>query len=177
MASACSNEDDAPPATNMGKVDSVRVESFGVKYLFSDSARVTAQMYASQAREVEVDTEVDRVKSVVHYLDDSVHLEFLDAYGRAHSDIFADRGIYDRRVELAELNGNVLLKNNKGEQLETEQLFWDRNKDSVYTFKFVKITTPDKVITGDGGLRSNTSFTQYTIFGTRGEFELGEELN
>ena len=223
--------------------DSVAVESFGVRFLFSDSAKVTAELYASHVMEVqntldfkedgqealfkkniakavdhilstdrgaedftalvmqealrlmpkpkekpaelkEEEEGEDKKKSSINspvtpnkpktlqYMEDSVHIDFLDRFGRPHSFIESKSGIYNQDDEWAVLIEDVVLKNEKGERLETIQLFWDKEIDSVYTHTPVKITTPDKIITGSGGMRSTTSFDSYVIFGTYGEVSL-----
>ena len=108
----------------------------------------------------------------LQYMEDSVHIDFLDRFGRPHSFIESKSGIYNQDDEWAVLIEDVVLKNEKGERLETIQLFWDKEIDSVYTHTPVKITTPDKIITGSGGMRSTTSFDSYVIFGTYGEVSL-----
>ena len=40
--------------------------------------------------------------------------------------------------------------NEKYEKLETELLFWNQEKDHIYTDRFVKITNEDEVIQGIG---------------------------
>lgn len=231
----------------MRTVDSVAVESFGVRFLFSDSAKVTAELYAAHVMEVQnnmnlekedqslfkwhlaraidhmmstdkgnenftamvmeeavrsmpkikpLETDLDekdgdkkekkekkeknKINSAVapgkpqtlQYMEDSIHIDFLDSYGKSHSFIESKSGIYSQDDEWAVLIEDVVLKNEKGERLETDQLFWDKTVDSVYTHTPVKITTPDKIITGSGGMRSTTSFNSYVIFGTYGEVSL-----
>ena len=70
-----------------------------------------------------------------------------------------------------EVDNNVSVLNRKGERLNTEQLFWDENKQKIYTNKFVRIKTAKQIIYGDG-LISNTDFTQYKITNIRGTIEL-----
>ncbi|MEL6674771.1 MAG: LPS export ABC transporter periplasmic protein LptC [Bacteroidota bacterium] len=172
---ACSEEERIPSLASQAP-DDVLVESFGVEYLFSDSSRVNSRMKAYRVieREEEGEAEGDD-KIVIHYLSGGVKVEFLNNRGNVHSFIQADSGKFHREKEKAELWGNVFLKNHKDEELKTQQLFWDKEKDSVYTKKFVQITTADKMITGDGGFVSNTDFTAYTIYGTRGEMEIEDD--
>lgn len=216
-------------------VDSMAVESFGVRLLFSDSARVTAELYATHIMEVQdknvfgeedltlfkkhVAQAVERVMTTdkaeedftarimqeahrtfpwpevskeegedlkkrantpvanikprtLHYMEDSIHIDFLDRYGRAHSFIESESAIYSRDDDWAVLIENVILKNQQGDKLETAQLFWDKDVDSIYTHTPVQITTPDKIITGSKGMRSTSSFDSYIIFGTYGEVSL-----
>jgi LPS export ABC transporter protein LptC len=152
----------------------VDVESFGVTYVFSDSARVSANLYASHVKEQQEGEEGDA--EVIHLLDGGVKIHILNDYGQVTSTILSDQGVYRRQTGSAELYGNVRLSNFKGEKLETEELFWDEKKDSVYTTKFVRIETPDKIITGSKGLKAKSDFSAYTIFGIQGEVETDEEL-
>ena len=55
-----------------------------------------------------------------------------------------------------------MVVNEKDERLETELLYWDREKELVYTDRFVKITTEDEIVMGIG-LESNPRFTKYVI--------------
>jgi LPS export ABC transporter protein LptC len=51
---------------------------------------------------------------------------------------------------LWELRDSVVVINEKNEKLETELLFWNQEKDRIYTDRFVKITSTDEVIQGIG---------------------------
>lgn len=68
---------------------------------------------------------------------------------------------------LMEADNNVILVNKNSEQLNTEQLFYSQNKDSIYTDKFVRIKTANEIIFGDGFV-SNDDFTHYHITNIRG---------
>lgn len=240
IISCNSDKEELKRSIPMKTVDSVAVESFGVLFYFSDSAKVTAELYASHVLEVqsglrlgedekkpfkkhlaqtvdhvmttdrgskkftalvmeeavrsfprpepkkeEEEEEEDKKKmrsspivpkesTTYQYMEDSIHIDFLDRYGRPHSFIESKSGIYNRDENWAILIEDVIIKNEKGERLETEQLFWDKTIDSVFTHTPVKITTPDKIITGSRGMRSNTAFSNYVIFGTYGEVSLNE---
>lgn len=51
---------------------------------------------------------------------------------------------------LWELDNSVVIINESGDKLETEQLFWNRDKNLVYTDRFVKITNEDQTVMGTG---------------------------
>lgn len=188
---ACGTEDSQPEAEDFLDTEKYEgVESFGVEYYFSDSARVSAQMFATRVIEreqpveekkeekvvspVKEDKEKEVKTEMVHFLSQGVKLYFLNFRGIAHSTISSDSGVFRREKGIAQLIGEVEMTNHKNETMKTEELYWDKEKDSVYTDKFVRIETPDKVITGSRGLRANTDFTSYTIFGIRGEIETEE---
>ena len=67
-----------------------------------------------------------------------------------------------RKKNLMEAKNTVKIKNENGDILETEHLVWNEKTEMVYTEEFVKITTKDEVIYGEG-LESNQDFTKYTI--------------
>jgi LPS export ABC transporter protein LptC len=77
---------------------------------------------------------------------------------------------YDRERKTVVRN-DVVLVNNKGDTLNTEELTWNEVTQRINTDKYVRITTPDEIIMGDG-LESNTEFTQYRIFKIRGTISL-----
>jgi len=151
------------------------VESFGVTFLFSDSARVSVKVKAGHVIEaVEGDEENGPIEEI-QYLDEGVEVYFLDSYGRPNSTILCDSGIFRRNSGLIRLVGNVKLSNSRNERMETEELFWNRTTDSMYTDKRVRIQTPDKVIIGREGLKADTKFEGYTIYGIEGEIESLDE--
>jgi len=79
---------------------------------------------------------------------------------------------YGKRKEytrIMEAKGNVIVRNEvKKQQLNTEQLTWDENRRMIFTSEPVKITTLDKIVFGKG-LRSNESFSDYTILHVYGQ--------
>ncbi len=54
------------------------------------------------------------------------------------------------KENLWELDDSVVIVNESGDKLETEQLFWDRDKNLIFTDRFVKITNEDQTVMGTG---------------------------
>ncbi|MCX6333261.1 MAG: LPS export ABC transporter periplasmic protein LptC [Bacteroidia bacterium] len=54
------------------------------------------------------------------------------------------------KKKLWELRDSVIVVNVSSDRLETEQLFWDQDKDLIYTDRFVKIINEDQTIQGTG---------------------------
>lgn len=81
---------------------------------------------------------------------------------------------YYEKKGLWEANNNVVAKNSKGETLNTEHLFWDQNKKTIYTEDMVKITMADGVQYGQG-FRSDESFNNWEIKKPTSYFDLEEE--
>ncbi len=57
---------------------------------------------------------------------------------------------------------SVVVVNNKGEVLNTDELIWDEEKKIIYSNSFVKISTTDEIIYGNG-MTANENFSDYTI--------------
>lgn len=70
------------------------------------------------------------------------------------------RYLDDKR--LWELRDSVVAINEKNERLETELLYWDQEKELVYTDRFVRITSEDEIVVGIG-MESNPRFTKWWI--------------
>lgn len=70
------------------------------------------------------------------------------------------RFLEDKR--LWELRDSVVAVNEKNEKLETELLYWDQNKELIYTDRAVKITYQDEIVLGIG-MKSNPRFTNWWI--------------
>ncbi|WP_181304842.1 LPS export ABC transporter periplasmic protein LptC [Rufibacter sp. XAAS-G3-1] len=86
--------------------------------------------------------------------------------------ITAKYGRYDKAKDQYFARNDVVVKNIvKKEQLNTEELFWERQKQSIFTDKFVRITSVDEVVTGVG-LTAKQDFSDYTLKQFSGSFVL-----
>jgi LPS export ABC transporter protein LptC len=100
---------------------------------------------------------------------------FYDSLMNVQSTITADYGVSYEKKKIMEARHNVVVENlQKGEKLNTEELFWDRNKQEIYSNKFVRLTTGEQVITGDG-LTSKEPFDEILISNPKGLLEFKEE--
>lgn len=92
---------------------------------------------------------------------------FYDRNGKINSYIKSKYAIRNDRERTMTARKDVVVINNKGDTLRTEELIWDEKTDKIYSDKYVNITTPDQIIMGTG-LESNTSFTLYRVFNIKG---------
>lgn len=100
---------------------------------------------------------------------------FYDSAMTLQTTITADYGISYEKKKLMEARHNVVVENKqKAERLNTEELFWDRNKAMIYSNQFVKLTTGENVVTGDG-LTSKEPFDELNIHHVQGLLELKDE--
>jgi LPS export ABC transporter protein LptC len=64
--------------------------------------------------------------------------------------------------------GKVVMVNNKGDTLRTEELNYIAKEDLIYTDKFVSIKKGDQFITGSGGFKSDAQMTKWSFLKTKG---------
>lgn len=168
---ACSIDDQADEKFFSKQTPIDALESFNVKYYFSDSAHVKAELITPHVIE-QKDTVEGRLE-VVHFFDQSVQVNFYNETDQLESTVKADSGVFRKDYGLAEMYGNVVANNLVNSQvIKSEQMFWDNRKDSVYTYKPVTIVSPTDSIYGAFGFRSNTQFSIYTIFRVQGKVKL-----
>ncbi len=163
VVSACSGQD-KQFAEAITERDSLPVlETRGVSTLISDSGvvryRITAPLWQVFDR-----------KDPSHWaFEEGVYLETFDENFQTQASIQADTAYYFDGQRLWELDGNVEIKNLKGEQFNTQQMFWNQNTQRVYSDKFIRIRQTDRIITGHG-FESNQQMTVYRIFRPEGVF-------
>jgi LPS export ABC transporter protein LptC len=106
---------------------------------------------------------------------DGVKVFFFDSALVASSWLTAEYAkSYDNDNKM-EAQKNVIVVNDKGERLDTERLVWDTEKKIIYSDHFVKITTKDKILFGDG-MEADERFDKWKILNPTGSFEIDEEL-
>jgi LPS export ABC transporter protein LptC len=96
---------------------------------------------------------------------------FYNKFQKITSEMTAKYAIYIQKENLWELKNNVVIKNLNGETLTTEHLFFDENKEIIYTKEFVLIIDVNgSRITGKGGFESNLDFTKYRFIDVSGKY-------
>ena len=164
--SACEN--DLEKVTLVSEKDSAPVEtSEGLTILYSDSARVKVKITAP--RLVRIDAEKPYTE-----LPDGVHVEFYDPQMRINSTLDSKYALRRDAEGIMEAKNDVVVVNAKGEKLNTEHLVWNEKTAKISSDKFVKITTADKIIYGNG-FEANQDFTSYKIFNIKGTITINKD--
>lgn len=135
-----------------------------VEILYSEEAKIEARLISPQ---------LERFASDSPYvvMPNGVHVQFFDDTAKVESELFANYGIYYEIESKMEANNDVVVINSKGEKLNTEHLIWEENKKKIHSNAFVKITTAEEIIYGDG-FEANQNFTQYKIFKIKGTINI-----
>ncbi len=135
--------------------------------LYSDSAIVRAKLIAAKINHYVG-------KKPYFELPKGMNVVFYSVSKKVETTLTADYGIgYDNGngMEKMEAKGNVVVINEKGEKLNTEHLTWNALAKKIYTNDFVKITTKDQVIWGDG-MEADQDFSNYKIKNVKGEIDI-----
>ncbi len=144
------------------------MDTRGVVTLVSDSGVIR---YRVNAEEWKV---YDRKSPSYWSFEKGVYVEKFDSLFQVEASIKADTAYYYDKQKLWKLISNVHIQNLKGEKFDTELLFWDQNKQKVYSDKEVRIEQPDQIIYAVG-FESNEQLTKYTFFKTNGIFYIDED--
>lgn len=144
------------------KEDDPIMSARSIEVLFSDSGRITARLTGPQFNRYAGDNPyLDFPKGFKIYLYDSAN--------RVSSTISGNRGMRQELTRTMEAWGNVVVRNElKKDQLNTEHLIWNESQHRIWSDVKVRITTPDKILFGDG-MSSNEEFTEYTIKNPTGQ--------
>lgn len=99
---------------------------------------------------------------------------FYNDSGKIESYLTAENGISYQSKKITEVTRNVQVMNTKGERLNTEKLIWDQKRQKIYTDKFVRITTKDEVLTGEG-MEAKQDFSNWHILQPRGKIKIHKD--
>jgi len=102
---------------------------------------------------------------------EGLHVDFFDDSLHVTSNLTANYGVrYEKELKTIVRN-DVLVINEEGEQLSTEELVWDEQKHTIYSEKFVKITTGTDILYGEG-LEADERMTRYKILKPQGTIKV-----
>lgn len=94
---------------------------------------------------------------------------------KIRTEITAEYGINNEAMRTMEASRNVIIINYlKEEKLNTEYLLWEQDLKKISTNKMVTITTPDKILYGEG-MESDESFYNWIIKKPRGEMNIKDD--
>ena len=143
---------------------------YDVEIAFTDSGILKWKLYAP---------EINRYDSK-----DNPYIEFpkgikiidFDREGNIESRLTANYAIYYREDQLGEAKSNVVaIKETTGEQLYTEQLFWDQKSETVYSNTFSRIINNQGTHIGEKGFEAKQDLSRWKLHGSRGTVKIRDE--
>jgi LPS export ABC transporter protein LptC len=141
--------------------------TFNARYDYTEKGILKNRLIASR---------IDRYEGENARLEVSGGLNLLvyDSLGQLEAELSSNRGLFIEELRFMQASEDVILKNTKGEQLNTEELIWYQDSAKIVTDKFVQITRADGVLFGKG-LESDDRFQSYTIKQITGDLYLKED--
>jgi LPS export ABC transporter protein LptC len=116
-------------------------DSINLKY--TDSGRITANLVSPKMLDYAT------VKFPFTEFPIGMHLTLYDKNGK-ETYIEGNYATSDKSTNIIDLQGKVKISNQNGEQLETEQLYYDQKNEWFFTEKKFKFTSPKGVSYGEG---------------------------
>ncbi len=112
--------------------------------VFTDSGKIQLNM------SFEIMESYDNVEQPYSEFKSGISLSFYEGNDTPAGTVFSKYAKYIEKKKLWELKDSVVVVNESNEKLETEQLFWDQEKDLIYTDRFITITSEDQTVMGTG---------------------------
>ena len=151
-------------AAAVGKEDSIPdMRTTGVTTYISDSGMIRYKIITAEW------LVYSRIDSPYWAFKKGIYLEKFDTLFRIDASIKADTAYFYEPKKLWELRGNVHIRSQRGDKFDTQLMYWDQNKERIYSDRFIRIEQTDKVLTGYG-FESNQQMTEYQIYNNTGIF-------
>jgi len=138
-----------------------------VTMIYSEDGQVALLLEAPTVVRSQVETPVTEFP-------DGLKVTFYDANLRPGSTLVADYGIRDEETQEVVVRDHVVVLNEAGEQLDTEELIWDAASRKIRSDKFVKITTADEILFGTG-FEADEEFSRYRILNPEGTLNVPDD--
>ncbi|RFM30455.1 LPS export ABC transporter periplasmic protein LptC [Deminuibacter soli] len=95
----------------------------------------------------------------------TLHVDMYNDSTQVESQIFAKYGRFLESERKVYLRDSVVVFNINGDTLRTEELWWDQNKQTIYTKKEVMIRQPGSdYMHGLDGMEADQSLNHWTLF-------------
>jgi len=135
--------------------------------IYSDSAFVEAILEAQK--------NIDFTNQKFPYSEfpEGLEVTLFDRKGN-QTHVYADYGIYYPKTEIIDLQGNVIISDSTGVQLNTNQLYWDTGQEWLFTEKNFTFTSEDYDIKATQ-LDANRSFTKLVTGALQGTVQVQED--
>ncbi|MBC7426835.1 MAG: LPS export ABC transporter periplasmic protein LptC [Bacteroidia bacterium] len=167
---SCTGDKARKNVSEMKKADTLISSEQGtnVTITYSDSGRLKARMFAPKLLGFKSETDP------YFKMPEGLVARFYNELGEEESYLEAENGISYQARKIVEVNRNVVVRNAKGEKMNTEKLTWDQKKAKIYTDKFVKITTKNEIITGVG-MEAKQDFSEWYIKNVNGRITIAND--
>lgn len=162
-------ENDLAEVSKFIEDDAVAIEvGEKVKMLYSDSGRVEMMIEAPLLHR-HLDKRTPKREFPV-----GLEVFFLDREQQVQSWLIGKYAIENENKQIITVRDSVVLFNHNAEKLETDELIWDKTKNTIYTKQFVRITTENEQITGYG-FEADREFKHWKIIAPQGSVKVNPD--
>lgn len=144
--------------------------STNLEVLYTDSGYTRVRIFAKLAETYTLPERVTKFK-------DGVEVDFYSDNGDVVSKLTALYGEVNFKTGLITVRDSVVLRNlEKKQTMETEQLFYNQNNDTISTQKYVICKRDGKGVIGRGhGLKTTRFFNYFEILAPEGKMDFSED--
>ena len=143
---------------------------YNVEVTYTDSGKLIGKLYTPELHKY------DEEKDPYIEFPQGIKVIFYDDNEKFESYIRSDYAIFYERKELWEIRNDVVARNViKGEQLNTEQLFWDQNIGIIFSDKFSRIVNEDGTFYGENGFEAKEDLSKWKLKGSKGTVNVSDE--
>ena len=137
--------------------------TYGVNTLISDSGVIKYRIITER-------WDVNTIKQPSRWtFERGVFLEQFDEKFHVEAYIQADTAYCFTEQNLWLLIGNVRVRTIDGLKYSSDELYWDQNRNELYSYRFSRLVTPEREMQGSY-FRSNEKLTSYFITNSKGSF-------
>ncbi|MDD2633982.1 MAG: LPS export ABC transporter periplasmic protein LptC [Bacteroidales bacterium] len=135
----------------------------------SDSGQIKVKIFAPELIRYE------RVEVQYDEYPKGLNVEFYNSLMDITGTLRCNYARYLIKDEIWEAKSDVEVNNNaEEERINTELLYWDMKKEIIYSDKFVRITTAEEILFGEG-FESNQDFSKWKILKPTGTINVNEK--
>ncbi len=155
-----------PAVTSFGmNKDIPSQESWNATITFTDSGRVTGILRAGHIMVLD--------DKNITLMDSDIKVDFYDENQNHTSVLTAKRGVVNDITHDFEAHENVIVVNDSGTTLRTQELYWTNSTQKIHTPAYVEINSPKEQLQGQG-FESDQSLVNYTIYKPTGRVKTGD---
>ena len=168
----CSCENDAEEIASLTKKEKSPLSvGKNVEFIYSEKSNVKIKITAPLMEEYGMEEENKYME-----MKEGIKVLFYDSLLKVSSTLTANYAIRRISENIMEAKNDVVVINDKGEVLNTEHLIWNEDSAKIYSDEFVKISTADEIIIGEG-MEANQDFTKWKIHKIKGVINIKEEAD
>jgi LPS export ABC transporter protein LptC len=158
----CSCENDEKSIPNFSNKRLMMEEAKNIEAFMSQDAKVKGRLTAPVMYRYMAD-------SPYFEFPKTLHVDFYNDSLKKESQVDALYGKYKENERLIYLRDSVVVLNSvKGDTLRCQELWWDQNKQEIYTDKPTRIYQRDKRIFSRNGLRAAQNLSWWTTYDNSG---------